>query len=648
LRARRRRRVLLLAGLLAVLVAATVALAGFHLLEVRSRLLAARAGLEEGAQALTENRPEDAGQAFAASQADVEGARSALDSISVRLVGTLPLARPNVRAVGELAAAAGAVGAAGEELAGAVGSLPDGISALAPQDGALQFEPLRALAPRLRRASELMDNARARVEAIPPTMLVGPVLDATSELQNELIGASRAVASAATLSEQLPVLLGGDGPRRYFFGAANPAEARAGGGFIGAFSILTIEGGRLSFGEFSTISTIPQVSVDLIEAPNPAYARRYNRYGGAGYMQNINLTADFPSAATAIERLWAQTSGAPVDGTILADPFALAALLRVTGPTEAPGLGLVEASTVVEQFTQEAYGTFGRDSSDKRKRALGVVSAAVLERFLSTGGDDARAASAALAESAMGGHLLVHSTDPDVQAALQTVGIAGRVAASEHDHLSVMTSNAAANKADAFMERTVAYDVQLQGDGGGVGTAEIALRNTTPSSGLDPTVIGPSGAVQAGQNIDLLDVRCGPGCMLLPPAPGTAPLSLSQDEELGLPVFTTVVDLLSGEETELNLGWTLPQAWDGDEAGGIYRLDFAGQVTMQPTALSVSVEVPTGMEVVRTNPAMEVFNGVATYEGAAPFRQTFEVEFRRPPLERIVDSTRQVLEQPLW
>jgi hypothetical protein len=65
---------------------------------------------------------------------------------------------------------------------------------------------------------------------------------------------------------------------------------------------------------------------------------------------------DFPSAAQAILNGYEEATGGRLDGVILADPFALQALLGVVGPVELPGYGIeIDHDTVVSFTTNEAY-----------------------------------------------------------------------------------------------------------------------------------------------------------------------------------------------------------------------------------------------------------------------------------------------------
>ena len=87
----------------------------------------------------------------------------------------------------------------------------------------------------------------------PDSLLLGPVAPARREAEAELSELNDKIHAASLVLQGLPRFLGAEGPRRYFFGAQNPAELRGTGGLIGAYSILTIDDGRFHFSPFGPI-----------------------------------------------------------------------------------------------------------------------------------------------------------------------------------------------------------------------------------------------------------------------------------------------------------------------------------------------------------------------------------------------------------
>src|SRR5206468_1636074 len=129
-------------------------------------------------------------------------------------------------------------------------------------------------------------------------------------------------------------ILGGHGTRRYLLVVQNNAEARATGGFIGSYGVLTAEDGDVSVGRLlrtaSWNAAIAQHAGVKLEAPAD-YVRRYGQFEPERVLQNVNLSPDFPTVAEVLMSLSEDAGVGKVDGVMAVDPKGLAALLELTG-----------------------------------------------------------------------------------------------------------------------------------------------------------------------------------------------------------------------------------------------------------------------------------------------------------------------------
>jgi len=614
-----------------------MAVAGFaFMLGARGPLVEARAAMDRGRRALTEGRPGPASEAFRSAGASFRDAGDRLSNPLTGFTSLLPVVgrTPDAARIG---ATAGALAArAGATMAEALQELPGGVGALAPSEGAIPVEPLEEVAPPLGEARSLLARASAELDGASTSLVPDLIADPLREFQVELAQALRTLTAADRLVRVLPDFLGADEPRTYFVGAQNPAELRGTGGLIGAYTTMTIEDGRMELGSFSPVQDLPES--DSVEPPNPDYAERYDRFGGAGFWLNINMTPDFPSAATAIERLYEATIGDELDGTIVADPHALARLMEGSGrPVAIPGSDeTVTPDTLVPFLTNEAYEIFTVPA--QRKRLLGDVAGAILARYLDGDVGDPVSAGRALADSAGQGHLLLHSTDPTTQRAFEAAGAAGRLPDPEGDFLAVVANNAGGNKVDFYVDRSVRHDVLLLEDGSAQITTQIRFRNRAPDAGLVPYVIGPvPGVSEAGEDVMFLSVYAPNGARLVGAEENGAPGTGGLERELGHPVAWTNLRIPSGGSARLTYRWRLPEAWTGDHRAGAYRLTFQGQTTIRPTRLELRVTPPPGMRV-RGEEGFGVERGAAVWTGTPGKVAVIEIGFVRPPAVRIVDD----------
>ncbi|HUG86260.1 MAG TPA: DUF4012 domain-containing protein, partial [Euzebya sp.] len=365
-----------------------------------------------------------------------------------------------------------------------------------------------------------------------------------------------------------------------------------------AYTLLEVDGGQLSFGEFVTTTTIGGVTVDA-PPPTEEFGRRYEPYGSAGLLSTVNYSADLPTVSQAILNIYEHVEGERLDGVILADAHVLEALVRATGPVDIPQVGLVPASEIVATLSNDAYDAL--PDSNARKALLGQVAAATLEGFLQRGAasDPVRAARV-LVEAGGRGHLQMFSADPEEQAALLETGLSGSLMTPPDPDavadvtMGVFSNNTGANKTDFYTDRVVEVDMQLLPNGGAVATVAVTHTNDTPTSELPVDVIGPNTEdVGVGENRLVTSLWCRGGCQLIGAGRDGADVGLTADVEAGFDVFTINQLLQPGGEETITFDLLLPTM----AADGEMSLRFANQASVNPTRLRVDVTVPEGQEV---------------------------------------------------
>ena len=93
-----------------------------------------------------------------------------------------------------------------------------------------------------------------------------------------------------------------------------------------------------------------------------------------------------------------------------------------------------------------------------------------------------RALAATLGPAMAEGRMVIWSRHPEDQPLLQRLGIAGDLPAPDGDGLAVVSTNGGANKLDAYLRRSIGYDVQVDEDTGRIESAvTIRLANDAPT-----------------------------------------------------------------------------------------------------------------------------------------------------------------------
>jgi hypothetical protein len=594
----------------------------------RNDLLDARGTLLRAQRSLLANDMREARRSFHSAMQLFRRAELRGNDPSLRLAGLIPyLGRP-ADAVRGVAAIGLTVAQAGERVSGALGRLDGGLSALVPRGGHIALEPLLSLSPAFNSAVSDVESARAAVERLPGSSPFGPPVDLKAQIRRELDRALGVLRPASLLLRTLPSLAGRGTTSHYFVAAQTPAELRGTGGFLGAYSILTVSNGGITLGPFQSIDEIPNLEVARAPAPTREFAQIYDRFGGAGFWRNINMTPDVPTAASLIEALYRRVEGLGLDGTIFVDPQALAYLMEATGPVRIGGLGrTLGPDQVVPFLTNSSYVAY--PDPRVRKRALALTAQEIITRFLA--GIPPQPALRSLARAGSGGHILLHAGDPQIQAVFRQLGVAGDLGTSAGDFLGVFASNAAGNKVDYYTSRHVTYEVSLREEGDGSARAAIRFVNDAPAGGEPDEALGPYQGTNLGpgDNLSFVSVYCGKDCGLVEATEDGQDRGMESHRERGHPMFARYLRVNAQSAGTLGLSFLLPHSWTADGSTGTYRLRVQTQPTVRPTTFTLAVSAPPGMRIIHTNVHMRILGQRAVWRGTVSRVLDFIVRFER-------------------
>lgn len=347
-RARRRKRTMAVVLVLtaALLIAtASVAWLAFRAQQIQSSLTASMALLPQLQGEITTGNSASAGRTMALLQGHTAAAREAGYDPVWRLAGMLPMLGVNFSAVTDVSVSADDV------VNGALAPMLDHFdslewSSLTPVDGRVNVAPLREVAPTLSAAALTVQLSYERLAGIDSSKLVPRVSAPLTESTEALDQARRALNAASSTAQILPSMLGSDGPRNYLLLIQNSAEVRATGGIPGALAVITVSNGHIELSAQGSASSLgafrPPISVDASQ--EAIYSERLG-----SFMQSVNLTPDFPTAAATAKAMWEDRhDGVTIDGVVALDPIVLANILGATGPVELN----IEDPTIAELVSQ--------------------------------------------------------------------------------------------------------------------------------------------------------------------------------------------------------------------------------------------------------------------------------------------------------
>jgi hypothetical protein len=204
--------------------------------------------------------------------------------------------------------------------------------------GRIDLGAVEALQAPVANLDTAIRTAQAQLRATPRQWLLPPISTKLAHLGADLTRAGKATGLAQTALRAAPGLLGGHGVRRYFVAFMTPAEARGLGGFVGAYGVLTADDGSLKLtasGQATALTASPPPGLRL-PGP-PSYAARYGRFEPQDHFEDVTYAPDLPTVEQVVAGLYPEVGGAHVDGVLVLDPYALGALLRLTGRYQSRG-----------------------------------------------------------------------------------------------------------------------------------------------------------------------------------------------------------------------------------------------------------------------------------------------------------------------
>jgi hypothetical protein len=581
-RVRRRVRNAAIVGAFAVVAAA--ALGAYAGMRTRQLVLDAERHARTGVDAARDGDRARAADEFDAAGKDFDQSASLVGAWWTWPARHTPLLAPQVNALDRVAG----VGAHALGIASSAARTVDP-ERLRMVDGRIDLRTVAAYQPAFDDVAATTRDAQAALRSIPRTWLIPALGDALGRFERTIDKAADSAATADEAVRLAPALLGGDRPHNYLVLFVTPAEARAAGGFIANYGVLTATNGRVQLNDLGRVRALDDAGARQKHIDGPAdYVGRYSQFDVANTWENVTMSPDFPSVASVAAQLFPQSGGMPVDGVIRVDPVAISHLLAITGPVHVEGVDrTIDAGNVVSFLLSDQY-TLGL-SIDARVNLLGEIARVAFDHLTTGNGATPSSLAQEMSPAVEGTNLALWFADGRAQDFARRIGADAAVAPVRGDSLGVITQNAGASKIDVYLHRTVSYDVTIDPDTGAAkATATLTLRNDSPARGLPDYVIGNSVGAPLGTNRSYVSVYSA--LALTGATVDGRPVALRREHELGRNVYSDFLDIAPGTARTLRLELAGPL----DLSGGAYVFDYFGQVLPNADALTLHARVDGG------------------------------------------------------
>lgn len=437
-------------------------------------------------------------------------ARDAANDPLWKVASALPLLGPNLQAASEVATSADDVARLGAmPLVKAYKSL--NWAGLAPTPSGIDLEPLRAAAPQVQAATHAVRESSQRLNEIDTKELMPQISDPLIQARDELAALSEGLESAADVTKLAPAMLGADEKRRYLLMVQNNSESRATGGIPGALAVLSLDKGKLTLDSQTSAGAMgtfdPPVPIDPEQ--EAIFSKRVGKF-----MQDVNLTPDFPTTASTAQQMWEKKTGERLDGVLSLDPVALSFLLEATGPIQittpemrAIGAGLpatLTSDNVVRTLLSDAYAAI--DSPDLQDLYFAGAAKQIFGA-LSSGKTDAKKLLESLSKGVNEHRILLWSDSTDERATIGKYPLGGMVSgtAISPAQFGIYFNDGTGAKMDYWIRRSVQVVKDCTRDGYREVAVRVTSTNTAPkeaATSLPAYVTGdgafgvPPGSVQ--------------------------------------------------------------------------------------------------------------------------------------------------------
>lgn len=442
---------------------------------------------------------------------------------------------------------------------------------LDPAVAGLSSADLDTLQSNLAQIGTLFVRIAGRVDLLQPQDLtldphLAPLVDELrlkEPLITQALGDLQAVVAGAG------PLLGVGTPARYLLEILDSTELRPGGGFIGSYGFLTLDGGRLAPTNPLSITDVDLLDVNVKYGnqviPIPSQYSWFTTFSRWGF-RDSNLDADFPTDARNAEQLYRLEGGTvAVQGVIAITPWLIQKALAIIGPVSIPELHTtVTADNLIQQihYNQLTAGVAGgpdtildpTTGTSLRKHFTGLLFQHFLAQVKQTEGQHLGALVQLLAGSVQTKDLQAYFNNPIAEGVLRDYHVASTIdAPAQGDSLFVVDANIVASKANYFVHQAMDDEVTLAADGSA--THHLSLTYTFPTG---PDVLAETFAANdPAYYVSYLRVYVPPGATLQSVAGWTI---TSRTAAFGRLVWGGQFTLRYGERLTISLAWTVPSA----------------------------------------------------------------------------------------
>lgn len=410
-------------------------------------------------------------------------------------------------------------------------------------------------------------------------------------------------------------LLGDRYPHRYLILLQNNLEIRPTGGFIGSYAIMDVNEGYIE-----SLETYDSYDIDgsyggFIEPPD-----ELKNFTSNWRFRDSNYSPDFPTSA-AKARWFLQKEGGPTVDTVIAiNQGLLKDMLEITGPIQVGSFGELDADNYNLLLSYIIEGKIW--GPEDPKHILKVFVPAFKDAILKE--ENIGKVGSKLYRAIQQKHIMIYSSDTEIQAFLDSLGISGRVYENEEneDYISVIHSAIGGTKSEGFIDEEITHDTFI--DETGQLIDEIKIKRThgwtddvyyewarilkkygfteMPDELID--ILG------RGRNRVVTRIYVPAGSILL--ESNGEDVVTAYDKDLKKTYFMAKMEVSAGDTTELTIKYSLPFTLDFNNPASTYKLVIEKQSGSRGSLFTKTVHTHPDINNLAVYPAESRFDQEGT------------------------------------
>lgn len=406
-------------------------------------------------------------------------------------------------------------------------------------------------------------------------------------------------------------LLGDKRPHRYLILLQNNNEIRPSGGFIGSYAIIELNEGYIQKLETHDVYDIDNAYKTHVEPPE-----EFLYFTDNWRFRDSNYSQDFPLSAKKARWFLEKESGLTVDTVIAINQGLLRDMLEITGPIQVGNFGKLNSENynLLLSYVIESK-LWGEEDP---KHILKVFIPAFKEAILKT--ENLGRVGFKIYRALEQKHILMYSSDEEIQALFEAVGFSGHVhdSAEKEDYLSVINISMGGTKSDWLVEENIHHDTYLDKDGSITDEVTIRRRHLWTDdiysrwkkilsaygiAQLSDTIIDILGR---GRNFNGIKIYVPDGSILV--ESNGSDVATKYDRDLKKTYFYTTMEIRAGESKELNIKYKLPFTLDFGLPADSYRLIVEKQPGSPGSILTKTLRAHEDLENLAIYPDEAVFD----------------------------------------